>query len=391
MDRPPPLTVLTLFGTRPEIIKLAPVIRALETRPERFRAVNVASGQHADLLSPFVHIFSTRIDYNLHAMQPGQSLNALSSRVLASIDHVLEHEKPDAVLVQGDTTTALMGALAAFYRRIPVGHVEAGLRTSDAGQPFPEETNRRLISRLASWHFAATRRNRRALVREGVPPDQIALTGNPIVDSLHAILARHERSPRLQQILDSTRMYRRIALTTHHRESFGSMLEGNLRVLREFIERQTDVALIFPVNPNPVVRRTANAILGNSDRIWLTEPLDYLDFIGLLSESWLIISDSGRIQEEAPSLGKRVLVLRDVTERPEAIEAGMAKLVGDPHRLAAALKEEYWRSDNDTAPVVNPFGRGDSGLRIARALWRGFHSRPLSARRPPKAAAKPSQ
>jgi UDP-N-acetylglucosamine 2-epimerase (non-hydrolysing) len=268
-----------------------------------------------------------------------------------------------------------MGAMAAFYRKIPVGHVEAGLRTGDPMQPFPEETNRRLISRVASWHFAATRRNRTALLREGVSRTHIFVTGNPVVDSLNAILKRHERSVRLQNILDSTRMYRRIAMTTHRRESFGGVLEGNLRVMREFLERQTDVALIFPVHPNPVVRQAATAILGGCERVWLTEPLDYLDFIGLLSESWLIVSDSGGIQEEAPSLGKRVLVLRDVTERPEAVESGVAKLVGDPERLAVALKEEYWRNDHAASAVVNPFGRGDSGRRIAQALWRCFHPR----------------
>ena len=176
-------------------------------------------------------------------------------------------------------------------------------------------------------------------------------------------------------------MYRRITMTTHRRESFGPLLEGNLRVMREFLERQTDVALIFPVHPNPAVRQAATAILGGRDRVWLTDPLDYLDFIGLLSESWLIVSDSGGVQEEAPSLGKRVIVLRDVTERPDAIEAGVAQLARDPHRLAAALKDEYWRNDSGTTSLRNPFGRGDSGRRIARALWRLFHA-PAAAHTP---------
>jgi UDP-N-acetylglucosamine 2-epimerase (non-hydrolysing) len=366
---PPRRRVLTVLGTRPEVIKLAPVIRELQERSDEFESITVASGQHTDLLAPFVKVFDLRIDHQLQVMLPGQPLNVLASKILAALDPVLEQTRPDAVLVQGDTTTALGGALAAYQRGIPVGHIEAGLRTGDSKQPFPEEMNRRLISRLAAWHFAATSRNRRTLLAEGVDRTAIAVTGNPVVDSLKEILEKRIRSPRLLELLEASAGLRRVVLTTHRRENFGKEMAGNLRVLAEFVERQTDVGLIFPVHPNPAVRQAAEKALGGRDRMWLVEPLDYLDFIGLLSECWLIVSDSGGIQEEAPTLGKPLLVLRELTERPEAVECGIARLVGgSPYRLEIALKDAYWRPVGEDKPVANPFGRGDSARQIADAL-----------------------
>lgn len=362
-------TILTLFGTRPEVIKLAPVVHALEQTPS-VRSVVVSSGQHVDLLRPFVELFSLQVDHDLQLMQPGQTPNQVLARALTALDPVLESEKPDAVLVQGDTTTALAGALAAFHRRIPVGHIEAGLRSGDPLNPFPEETNRRLITRLASWHFAATRRNRDTLLSEGVPAEQAYLTGNPVVDALQEILRRDRVTPQLQAVLDQTKGKKRITLTTHRRESFGEVMGDNLKILRDFVAAHEDVALLFPVHPNPQVRCVAGDILGNQARVHLLPPFDYPDFIGLLARSWLIVSDSGGVQEEAPTLGVPLLVLRQNTERPEAIECGAARLAPSADILRLLLEETYRDRGGDSAPrpILNPFGEGDSGQRIFAAL-----------------------
>jgi len=366
-------TILTLFGTRPEVIKLAPVIRALEARPECWRTLNVSSSQHTDLLYPFAKGLAVRIDRDLAVMRPGQAPNEVLARVLAGLDPLLADEQPDLLLVQGDTTTALAGALAAFHRGIPVGHVEAGLRTGDDTSPFPEEMNRRLITRLARYHFAATQANVETLRAEGVPDDRIVLTGNPVVDSLHEILAGHKPSARLKEALAPLEGLRLIALTTHRRESFGGVMEGHLRVLRRFIERHEGLALVFPVHPNPAVRAAADAALAGAPRVLRLDPLEYPDFIHLLSRAWLIVSDSGGVQEEAPTLGKPLLVLRENTERPEVLQCGVGRLVGNaPARLEALLEEALvdadWFERVRTTP--NPFGAGDSGVRIASAIER---------------------
>lgn len=322
--------IVTVFGTRPEMIKLAPVIRQFDLYPRRWQTVNISTGQHTELLAPFVKLFDIRIDHDLCVMRAGQPLSQLFARILNEIDPILEKEQPDLVLVQGDTTTAVATAVAAFHRKIPIGHVEAGLRTDDPLAPFPEETNRRLITRLANYHFAATKRNRQALLREGVSKGSIFLTGNPVVDALQQMGNAVHRSEPMQQLLAETSSYRRIALTTHRRESFGGILEGNLRVLRAFIDRHADTLLIFPVHPNPMVRETAQSLLGEHPRIRLIEPLGYPDFIGLLSESWLIVSDSGGVQEEAPSLGKPLLVLR---KKPNVLKQSIpASLDWQGHR-----------------------------------------------------------
>ena len=366
-------TILTLFGTRPEIIKLAPVIRALEARPDRWRTLNVSSSQHTDLLYPFVERLAVRIDRDLAVMTPGQAPNEVLARVLAGLDPLLAAEQPDLLLVQGDTTTALAGALAAFHRGIPVGHVEAGLRSGDVMSPFPEEMNRRLITRLARYHFAATRENVDTLKAEGVHDDCIVLTGNTVVDSLHEFRAGHVPSARLTDALARLKGLRLIALTTHRRESFGDVMKGHLRVLRHFVERHEDLALVFPVHPNPAVRAAAEATLSGAPRVLCLEPLDYPDFIHLLSRAWLIVSDSGGVQEEAPTLGKPLLVLRENTERPEVLSCGVGRLVGNqPARLDALLEEALvdagWFERARNTP--NPFGSGGSGARIASAIER---------------------
>src|SRR2546428_4577153 len=320
--------VLTVFGTRPEVIKLAPVIEQLEVQRDVFRTVNVTSAQHTDLLYPFVRMFGIRVDHDLHIMEPNQTPNQVCARVLARLDLILDEERPDLILVPGDPTTAMAGALAGFHRRIPIGHVEAGLRSGNAYSPYPEEMNRRLITRLATYHFAATRRNRATLLSEGVPEDTVFVTGNPVVDALHAMLESAGDSPVVARLLDATSGLKRIVLTTHRRESFVDVMAGNLGALRSFVPSHPDVALLFPVHPNPDVVGPATAILSGHPRIHLIPPLGYEDFIVLLSRAWLLVSDSGGVQEEAPTLGKPVLILRENTERPEAIEAGVARPVG---------------------------------------------------------------
>jgi UDP-N-acetylglucosamine 2-epimerase (non-hydrolysing) len=364
-------TVLTVFGTRPEVIKLAPVIRALEACPTRWRTLNVSSSQHTDLLYPFAERLEVRIDRDLAVMRPEQGPSDVLARVLAGLDPILDAEKPDLVLVQGDTSSALGGALAAFHRGIAVGHVEAGLRSGDALSPFPEEMNRRLVTRIARYHFAATAANVATLHSEGVPADRIVLTGNPVVDSLHRIRAYHRPSARLRDALGALEGLRLIALTTHRRESFGSVMRGHLHTLRRFVERHDDIALVFPVHPNPAVRAAASAALAGAPRVLCLEPLDYDDFIHLLSRAWLIVSDSGGVQEEAPTLGKPLIVLRENTERPEVLECGIGRLVGNtPGRLDALLEEALvdigWLERARTTP--NPFGDGNSGARVAAAI-----------------------
>jgi UDP-N-acetylglucosamine 2-epimerase (non-hydrolysing) len=365
------IKVLTLFGTRPEVIKLAPVVRSLESRKDAFRTINVASGQHESLASPFIRLFGLRVDHELRVMRPGQSPNEICARVLAALDPLLVREGPDVVLVQGDTTTTLAGALAGFHRRIPVGHVEAGLRTGDPTSPYPEEMNRRLVSRLATFHFAATAGNRDNLLREGVREDRVFLTGNTVVDALLEVLPVLRPSPLLQGWLDATSGTRRIVLTTHRRESFGAKLVENLRVLRRFLDERKDTTLVFPVHPNPVVVEAARTVLSAHPRIHLLDALPYEDFLQLLSHAFLVVSDSGGVQEEAPTLGRPLIVLRENTERPEGLERGNSRLAGSPARLDTLLHEAFapgsWA---ETARrVENPFGRGDAAERIAEVLF----------------------
>jgi UDP-N-acetylglucosamine 2-epimerase (non-hydrolysing) len=365
--------VLTLFGTRPEVVKLAPVVRHLEADGASLRTVNVCSGQHDDLLRPFLQLFLVRVDHDLKVMQPDQSPSRVCSRVLLALDGLLERERPDLMLVQGDTSTAMAGALAGFHRGVPVGHVEAGLRSGDVSSPYPEEMNRRLITRLATYHFAATQRNRRTLLEEGVDESRVFVTGNPVVDAVNMVLARASPSAALEGALAGTEGLRRIVLTTHRRESFGATMAGNMKALRRFVDSHEDAALLFPVHLNPVVVGAASSLLSSHPRIRLLPPLGYEDFLVLLSRAFLIVSDSGGVQEEAPTLGRPLLVLRENTERPEAIECGIARLVGGrPERLSSLL-EEAWRPGSwaeGAERIENPFGTGDSGRRIAGIVSR---------------------
>jgi len=367
--------ILNLFGTRPEAIKFAPVIRALEKRGDTFNAVNVISSQHTDLLHTFVTDFGIQVHHDLKVMRPNQHPSQILSSILTTLDPILCGEEPDAILVQGDTTTALAGALAGFHRKIAVGHIEAGLRSGNISSPFPEEMNRQLISRIASLHFAATQDNQQCLIQEGVDKNKIILTGNPVIDSLNSVLESTETSAKLLDNLAKYQGMRIIVLTTHRRESFGARMLENLAVLREFIGQHDDLALVFPVHPNPSVRKAAIKVFEGVPRIELIDPLNYPDFLHLLSSAWLIVSDSGGVQEEAPTLGKPLLVLRGNTERPESIQAGIAKLVGEsPSRLKAllneAIEEDSWACH--VRDIPNPYGQGDAGERIVLALEQHF-------------------
>ena len=371
---PNQIKILVLFGTRPEAIKLAPVIYELKRRQD-FQTRVVSSSQHTDLLAPFLNIFRIECDHDLRVMTENQTPNSVCAKILQRLDEIFDAEKPDCVLVQGDTTTAFAGAFAAFNRKIAVGHVEAGLRSGNLFSPFPEEMNRRLISQTATFHFAATGKNSETLRREGVSEKHIFTTGNTVIDALQYILRNSAPSQRINELIGKTSMFKRILLTTHRRESHGAAMNGNLKDLRDFVCKNQDVCLFFPVHPNPNVRRATDEILAGCERVFLLEPLDYVDFIYLMKSSWLIVSDSGGVQEEAPSLGKPVLILRKNTERPEAVESGIAKLVGE-NSLAEMLKENY----NDEAwtrsvkSIENPFGDGRAAKRIVEILEKEFHS-----------------
>ena len=363
------LKILVLFGTRPEAIKLAPVIH--ELRKKFFQTIVVSSSQHKELLKPFLKMLDIQTDFDMRVMKKDQTPNEVCSRVLAKLDKILEAEQPDLILVQGDTTTTLAGTLAGFNRRIPVGHVEAGLRSGNLYSPFPEEMNRRLVSQIATFHFAATEKNRRNLLAEEITTEKIFVTGNTVVDSLQKLLKNLSPGKAITELIEQTEGKKRILLTTHRRESFGEAMSGNLKVLRDFVEKHKDICLFFPVHPNPNVKKITEEILAKKERIYLLEPLNYSDFIALMKETWLIVSDSGGVQEEAPSLGKPLLVVRENTERPEAIRSGVAKLVGgNPQTLKKMLEENYsvqtWIKS--VKEVDNPFGDGKAAKRIVKII-----------------------
>jgi UDP-N-acetylglucosamine 2-epimerase (non-hydrolysing) len=377
------MKILILFGTRPEVIKLAPVISELKKR-QGIETCVVSSGQHNNLLKPFLKIFDIKADYDLKVMSKDQTPNTVGGKVLSKIDKILFDEKPDVVLVQGDTTTAFAGAFAAFNSKIRVGHIEAGLRSNNIYSPFPEEMNRRLITQLATFHFAATEKNRLNLLKEGISPANIFVTGNPVVDSLNYIGKTAIPSEKISKLIEETKGLKRILLTTHRRESFGDKMSNNLIQLKQFVAKQTDTCLIFPVHPNPNVRQITNEILAEQERVFLIEPTDYIDFIALMKKAWLIISDSGGVQEEAPSLGKPLLILRENTERPEAIEAQVARLVGgNSHSLRNMLRENYavetWIKS--VKRVQNPFGDGNAATRIVKCLEENIHNKTAKTHR----------
>lgn len=368
---------MMVAGTRPEMIKITPVVRRLAARRSLPLAV-VSTAQQADLLADFVGLLGVKVDYNLNVLLPGQPLNSLLARTIAALDPVIEKVAPGLIVVQGDTTSALAGALAARMRGVPVAHIEAGLRTGDCDNPFPEESNRRLISHIAALHCAPTPRNRDDLLREGIRAEDIAVTGNPVVAGLQATLESDAPCPKIARLLADLEGLKPIVLTTHRRESFGETLERNLRTLRTFVLDNHDTALIVPVHLNPDVRRAVGKVLSDTERVSLIEPLDYPAFLHLLQRAWLVVSDSGGVQEEVPTLGKPLLVLRRTTERPEVVEAGVAKMAGEwPGQLAQLLSDrealDSWI--DSVGPIENPFGDAQSPARIAEALT-GFLAMP---------------
>ncbi|MEW6049323.1 MAG: UDP-N-acetylglucosamine 2-epimerase (non-hydrolyzing), partial [Bacillota bacterium] len=359
-----------VFGTRPEAIKLAPVIKALEAAPE-FEVRPAVTGQHREMLDQVLRVFGLHPVADLALMEHNQSLTHITCASLSGLDELFERHRPGVVLVQGDTTTTFAASLAAFYHRIPVGHVEAGLRTGDPYQPFPEEINRRLTSVLARWHFAPTRRAAERLEREGVARERIWLTGNTVIDALLAA-AQASGPVEQEQVRRHLEMGRRLVLvTTHRRESWGEPHRAVYRALRELARRFPDIAVVVSVHPNPAVRSVALEELGGSERVVLLDPPDYPSFVPLLKAACLVLTDSGGLQEEAPALGKPVLVLRQVTERPEGVEAGCARVVGThTDRIvaeASRLLEDRTAYDR-MARAVNPYGDGKASQRIVQAL-----------------------
>ncbi|MEN3009613.1 MAG: UDP-N-acetylglucosamine 2-epimerase (non-hydrolyzing) [Candidatus Bipolaricaulaceae bacterium] len=365
------LKVLTVFGTRPEAIKLAPVILELKRHPKVISRVCITA-QHREMLDPFLRFFNINPDYDLNIMQPNQTLFDITARALYGLRDVLENESPDIVLVQGDTTTAFAAALAAFYLKIPIGHVEAGLRTSDKYQPFPEEINRRLISHLADLHFAPTERAKANLLAEGIPPAHVYVTGNTVIDALLFILERTKDQDVLPPELARLPPDRKIILVTaHRRENFGKGLDNICIALRRIVQEAPEVEIVYPVHLNPNVRAVVLRLLANVERVHLLDPLDYVAFVHLMARSYLILTDSGGIQEEAPTLKKPVLVLRETTERPEVLEVGAAKLVGtDSDKIVSETlcllrsPQEY----NRMTKAGNPFGDGQAAKRIVQTL-----------------------
>ena len=359
--------LLLVFGTRPEVIKMAPVALALREHSGEFDTVLCSTGQHRGMLNQTLAVFGLEPDVALDLMGPRQTLVNLTTRSLGALDNVLTRVRPDLVVVQGDTTSAMVGALAAYYHRVPVAHVEAGLRTDDLYRPFPEEGNRRLIGTLAALHFAPTPSAAYRLLQEGVPERQIFVTGNTVIDALLGVRVNRRHGGHLP--LPNGR--RRILLTMHRRESRGTTLENICRAILQVVERNDDVEVVFPVHSSPFVREPVSRLLSGHARIRLTEPLDYREFILLMHSCYLVLTDSGGIQEEAPALGKPVLVLRDTTERPEAIDAGTSALVGThPGRVLSAtetlLQDEM--SYQAMAHAENPYGDGRAAERIVAAL-----------------------
>ena len=369
--------VLVVFGTRPEAIKLFPVVRALAATPG-IAVRTCVTAQHRGLLDQVLAIADLAPDIDLDLMEPGQSLDRLTARLLTGIGEVLDAEAPDRVLVQGDTATAMAGALAAYYRRIPVGHVEAGLRSGDIYQPWPEEVNRRIVAPIADQHFAPTETAAAALARENVAPETIHVTGNTVIDALHATAARIDADPSLAAGLDAIAERfagkRLILVTTHRRENFGDGMAAIARALARIASRP-DVAVLFPMHPNPNVVSAMDAVLGDNPAIARIAPLDYPHFIRALGLSHVVLTDSGGVQEEAPALGKPVLVMRETTERPEGVAAGTAKLIGTQEdRIVSEIftlldDKQAWTA---MARAHNPFGDGHAAARIAGIVANGF-------------------
>ncbi|MDY6345591.1 MAG: UDP-N-acetylglucosamine 2-epimerase (non-hydrolyzing) [Succiniclasticum sp.] len=369
------LKVMTVFGTRPEAIKMCPLVQELRRHPDTLEPIVAVTAQHREMLDQVLDLFGIVPDYDLNIMQGGQTLYDVTTRALTGLKEVMEKARPDLVLVHGDTTTTFAGALAAYYLQIPVGHVEAGLRTGNKYSPFPEEMNRKLTGAIADLHFAPTTTSRDNLLRENVDPAAIFVTGNTVIDALATTVRADYRfdDPVVEEAL--SRHPRLLVMTTHRRENLGEPMRHVYRAVKDALAQCPDVAAVFPVHKNPKVREVVQAELAGQDRVYLTEPMDYQPFANLMSRASVILTDSGGIQEEAPALGKPVLVLRGTTERPEAVAAGTVRLVGTDYdavrneTLRLLTDRSYYQS---MAEAVNPYGDGQACRRIVGFILNRF-------------------
>ena len=369
--------ILLVFGTRPEAIKMCPLVKEFQKYPNDFETVVCVTGQHREMLDQVLEIFGVRPDYDLNIMKQGQDLYDVTARVLTGMRDVLDEVKPDVVLVHGDTTTSMAAAMAAFYRQIPVGHVEAGLRTHNLYSPWPEEMNRQVTGRIAEYDFAPTPLSRQNPLDEGVPEERITVTGNTVIDALHwvveNVLAKgyQPKDPSVASLLQDDR--RKVLITGHRRENFGEGFISMCTAIRDLARKYPEVDFVYPMHLNPNVRKPIRQVFGDhpAENLHFIEPLDYLDFVYLMSRSYIVLTDSGGIQEEAPGLGKPVLVMRDTTERPEALEAGTVKLVGtDYERIVTKVSNllDDPACYQAMSHAVNPYGDGKACPRIVEKL-----------------------
>ncbi|MBU3612858.1 non-hydrolyzing UDP-N-acetylglucosamine 2-epimerase [Polynucleobacter sp. MG-27-Goln-C1] len=361
--------ILCIVGTRPEAIKMAPVINLLKS-DKSIQVRVLATAQHRQMLDQVLNIFNIEPDLDLDVMRPNQDLTTLTARLLNGLNDVLIVEKPDIVLAQGDTTTVFTAALASFYHKIPFGHIEAGLRTWDINNPFPEEMNRVLVSKITNWHFAPTERSKLNLLAEGVQEDRIFVTGNTVIDALFSVI---KKSAEISSGIDPIK--RLILVTVHRRENFGKPFEDICAALITLLENNSDIQVLFPVHPNPNIQEYANKIFGGHPRIVMCKPLDYLPFINAMQRAFLILSDSGGVQEEAPALGKPVLVLREATERPEAVETGAVKLIGVKYEVIVSEVQKLLDDNNMYESMLkggSPYGDGRAASRIIDVLHKYF-------------------
>ncbi|WP_026564064.1 non-hydrolyzing UDP-N-acetylglucosamine 2-epimerase [Bacillus sp. UNC41MFS5] len=361
------IKVMTVFGTRPEAIKMAPLVKELEKNNDTIESIVTVTAQHRQMLDQVLEIFDITPDYDLNIMKDRQTLVDVTIRGLDGLNKVLQEVKPDIVLVHGDTTTTFVASLAAFYNSIPIGHVEAGLRTWNKFSPYPEEMNRQLTGVMADLHFAPTSQSKRNLVQENKLEESIFITGNTAIDALKTTVKSDYSHP----VLDMMGNDRLVLMTAHRRENLGKPMENMFSAIRRLVEKHEDIQVVYPVHMNPVVRQTADKILGDNNRIHLIEPLDVIDFHNFASKAYLILTDSGGVQEEAPSLGVPVLVLRDTTERPEGVEAGTLKLAGTEEEVIFNLADELLNNKevhDSMSKASNPYGDGNASKRIVDAI-----------------------
>lgn len=379
--------IMLVFGTRPEAIKMAPLVKEFQKYPHQFQTIVCVTGQHREMLDQVLHIFDIRPDYDLNIMKQGQDLYDVTARVLTGMREVLKESNPDVVLVHGDTTTSTAAALAAFYQQIPVGHVEAGLRTHNIYSPWPEEMNRQITGRIATYHFAPTSLSRQNLMTENVRPEQIVVTGNTVIDALYMVVGKIKSDKALDKELEEILLHsgydvnrlsdgkKMVLITGHRRENFGDGFISMCKAIQALTQKHPEVDFVYPMHLNPNVRKPIHEVFGedlsNLGNMFFIEPLEYLSFVYLMEKSTIVLTDSGGIQEEAPGLGKPVLVMRDTTERPEALEAGTVKLVGTDYdrivsEVSTLLKDEAYYDKMSKA--VNPYGDGKACERIVKTF-----------------------